>query len=197
MLRLLLSKAQECKDFWKSSKPCHVGIHLDSSLRVLSDEYPFAWFSVIFKFFLHYFVLVKLATSSIRVKEIMYSYCWLAPLASYTFSWPIHGWGSPWLMLSGPLVFFKVTSKLIINSQHFWRRVVSWCCIQFAPSNIFWKLLYIREISPKLSWWVNIETYCSIYCTQLYFGVLKFSFYSSVERYLCCVKFLHSSTQAT
>ena len=38
---------------------------LDSSLRVLSDEYPFARVSVIFQFFLHYFVLAKLATSSI------------------------------------------------------------------------------------------------------------------------------------
>ena len=27
MLRLLLPKAQWCKDFWKPSKPCHVGIH--------------------------------------------------------------------------------------------------------------------------------------------------------------------------
>ena len=27
MLRLLLSKTQEYKDFWKPSKPCHVGIH--------------------------------------------------------------------------------------------------------------------------------------------------------------------------
>ena len=27
MLRLLLSKAQERKEFWKPSKPCHVGIH--------------------------------------------------------------------------------------------------------------------------------------------------------------------------
>ena len=28
MLRLLSSKAQECKDLWKPSKPYHVGIHL-------------------------------------------------------------------------------------------------------------------------------------------------------------------------
>ena len=28
MLRLLSSEAQGCKDFWKSSKPCHIGIHL-------------------------------------------------------------------------------------------------------------------------------------------------------------------------
>ena len=27
MLRLLLAKAQVCKDFGKASKPCHVGIH--------------------------------------------------------------------------------------------------------------------------------------------------------------------------
>ena len=27
MLRLLLSKAQERKDFQKTSKPCHVGVH--------------------------------------------------------------------------------------------------------------------------------------------------------------------------
>ena len=27
MLRLLSSKAQGCKDFPKTSKPCHVGIH--------------------------------------------------------------------------------------------------------------------------------------------------------------------------
>ena len=27
MQRLLSSKAQGCKDFWKASKPCHVGIH--------------------------------------------------------------------------------------------------------------------------------------------------------------------------
>ena len=27
MLRLLLSTAKGCKDFWKPSRPCHVGIH--------------------------------------------------------------------------------------------------------------------------------------------------------------------------
>ena len=27
MLKLLSSKAQGCEDFWKPSKPCHVGIH--------------------------------------------------------------------------------------------------------------------------------------------------------------------------
>ena len=41
---------------------------LESSHWVLSDEYPFARVSVFFQLFSHYFVLVKLASSSIRVK---------------------------------------------------------------------------------------------------------------------------------
>ena len=70
MLRLLTPKAQGGKDFWKSSKPCHVGFHLiDSSHWVLSDEYPYARVPVIFQGFLHHFVLAKLATSSIRVNS--------------------------------------------------------------------------------------------------------------------------------
>ena len=44
---------------------------LDSYRRALSFEYPFALVSVIFSGFLHNFVLVKLATSSIRVKLIL------------------------------------------------------------------------------------------------------------------------------
>ena len=44
MLRLLLSKAQRCKDFWKPSKPSRVG-------WVLLDKYPFARVSVIFQVF--------------------------------------------------------------------------------------------------------------------------------------------------
>ena len=58
------------QDFRKPSKPCCVGIHW-IALWVLSDEYPYAGVSVIFKDFLHHFALSKLATSSMRVK---YSY---------------------------------------------------------------------------------------------------------------------------
>ena len=50
MLRSLLSKAQGLKDFWKPSKPCDQ-YSLDSSRRVLSDEYPFARVSVILQVF--------------------------------------------------------------------------------------------------------------------------------------------------
>ena len=41
---------------------------LERSRRVLSDEYPFARFSVIFQVFSHDFVLAKSVTSSIRAK---------------------------------------------------------------------------------------------------------------------------------
>ena len=41
MLRLLSSKAQGRKDFWKSPKPCHVGIHR-IALAENSDQYPCA-----------------------------------------------------------------------------------------------------------------------------------------------------------
>ena len=68
MLRQLSSKAQECKDFRKPSKPCHV-VYLDTSHRVLSDEYPYTRVSVTFSGFLHHFVLAKLATSSIMVNK--------------------------------------------------------------------------------------------------------------------------------
>ena len=40
---------------------------LDSSHRVLSDEYPYAWVLVIFQGFLPRFLLAELATSSTRV----------------------------------------------------------------------------------------------------------------------------------
>ena len=51
--------------YLKPFKPNHVGIHsLDSSHRVLSDEYPYARASAIFQGFFHHFLLV---TSIIRV----------------------------------------------------------------------------------------------------------------------------------
>ena len=93
-MRLLSSEAQQRKDFRKSSKPCHVGIHwivlaeyyqMSTNMPgffvifqvfhnfvmaklVLSDEYECAMVSVICQVFSP-FVLAKLATSSIiRVK---------------------------------------------------------------------------------------------------------------------------------
>ena len=63
MLRVLSSKAQGCKDFWKTSKPCHVGIHLKALAEYshMSTHVPgFQSFFII----LHNFVLAKVATSS-------------------------------------------------------------------------------------------------------------------------------------
>ena len=59
MLRLFSFKAQGCKDFWKPSKPSHVGIHW-ITCWVLSVEYPCQGFSN-FSSFLHHFVLANLA----------------------------------------------------------------------------------------------------------------------------------------
>ena len=45
MLRLLSSKAEELKRFWKSSKPCHVGIHLKALAEYsqMSTHLPGFW----------------------------------------------------------------------------------------------------------------------------------------------------------
>ena len=64
MLRLLSSEAQGRNYFWKTSKPCHVGIH-----GTTFTEYSQMCTRVPkFQLFLHHFVTAKLATSSIRVK---------------------------------------------------------------------------------------------------------------------------------
>ena len=42
---------------------------LNLVMLVLSEEYPYARVSVDFQLFLHHFVMTKLATSSIRVKN--------------------------------------------------------------------------------------------------------------------------------
>ena len=52
--------------FFYASKPCHVGMQW-IALAKLSDEYPCARISVIFKVFWLHFLLTKLATSSISV----------------------------------------------------------------------------------------------------------------------------------
>ena len=69
MLRLYSLKVQECKTFWKPSIPCHFGIHWTALIEYsyISTHVPG------FQSFLrplHYFVLTKLATTSIRVKAL-------------------------------------------------------------------------------------------------------------------------------
>ena len=62
----MLYKAHIGKDFWKLSKPCHVGIYwiAPAEYYQMSTYVPgFQSFSE----FLHHFVLAKLATRSIRV----------------------------------------------------------------------------------------------------------------------------------
>ena len=69
MLRLLSSQEQGCKDYWKWSKPCHVGIHWNalSEYSQMSTNEP--RFQSFFMFFLYHFVVAKLATSNIRILQ--------------------------------------------------------------------------------------------------------------------------------
>ena len=69
MLRLLSYKAKGCKDFWKPSTPCHVGIHWIAlaEYSLMSTHLP--GIQLFFKGFLHFLVFTKLANSSIRVKK--------------------------------------------------------------------------------------------------------------------------------
>ena len=48
--------AQGRKIFWKPSKPCHVNIYWNALSRVLSDEYPSARVSVVFKVFASFYI---------------------------------------------------------------------------------------------------------------------------------------------
>ena len=69
MLRLLSSNAQGRKDFWKPSKPCGVGIHWKALTENSQMITNMPWFKSFFGFFAP-FCIVKLATSSIRVKAL-------------------------------------------------------------------------------------------------------------------------------
>ena len=69
MLRLLLSKAQGCKDFRKTSEPCYVGIHWKALAEYSQMTTHVPEFRSFFKFFAS-FCNGKLASSSIRVKGL-------------------------------------------------------------------------------------------------------------------------------
>ena len=69
MLRLRSSMVETCKRLWKPSKPCHVGIHWKALAEYFHMSTHLPGFQS-FSNFLHHFVLAKLATSSIRVKQL-------------------------------------------------------------------------------------------------------------------------------
>ena len=51
MLRILLSKGQECKYFWKSSKPYHIGIHWIALAEYSQMSTHLPGFQSFFRFF--------------------------------------------------------------------------------------------------------------------------------------------------
>ena len=67
VLRLLSSRAQGHVHFCEPSKPCHVGI---CWIALAEHSQMNARISAVFQFFLHPFVLAKLATGSMRVKQV-------------------------------------------------------------------------------------------------------------------------------
>ena len=67
---LLSSKAQGCKDFWKPSKSCHVGIHWIALAEYSQMSTYLPGFPVIFQLFVSFWV-AKLDTSSIRVNPFL------------------------------------------------------------------------------------------------------------------------------
>ena len=71
MLPLIAFKAGGCNEFWKPTKPCHVGIYWIAltGYSQMSSRYC-ARVSVIYLVFLHHFDLAILAMSSIRVKDL-------------------------------------------------------------------------------------------------------------------------------
>ena len=71
-VRLLSAKAQGCKNLWKPSKPYHVGIHWIALIECSQMSTHLLGFQS-FSRFLHHFVLAKLVTSSIMVKQLC---CW-------------------------------------------------------------------------------------------------------------------------
>ena len=71
MLRLLSSKAQERKDFWKTSKPCHAGTHWIALAEYSHMSTHLPRFQSL-SWVLHYSILAKLANSSIWVKLFIF-----------------------------------------------------------------------------------------------------------------------------
>ena len=51
MMRLLLSKTHKCKDFWKPSEPCHVGIHWKALTEYFQMSTHLPGFQSFFRFF--------------------------------------------------------------------------------------------------------------------------------------------------
>ena len=64
MRRLLSSTAQGSEDFWKTFKPCHVGIHWKALTEFFQMSTHVPGFQSFFSGFLHHFVIAKLASRS-------------------------------------------------------------------------------------------------------------------------------------
>ena len=75
---------RKCKKFWKSFKPCHVGIHWKALAEYYQMSTHMPWFKS-FSAFLHQFVLTKSVSSSQRARH--YSFLHLFPVLTVSISW--------------------------------------------------------------------------------------------------------------
>ena len=92
MLRLLSSKAQGCKDFRKSSKPCHVGIHwkaLEERLLVGQGlgTITFLWIDRTYSFLVLYFFL-SLLPFLLTLTSIHFTLLYSSSFLSFPFPLP-------------------------------------------------------------------------------------------------------------
>ena len=88
VLRILSSKAQGREDVWKPFKPCHTCIYWKALTEYSQMSTNLSRFESFFSI-LHHFAMVKLATSSIRVKKGNDTSLWII---TYVFGL----WGNEW-----------------------------------------------------------------------------------------------------
>ena len=80
---LLKSKAQGRKWHWKSSKPCHVGIHWKTLAKYSQMSTHVPGFQSFFRF--HNFVLAKLAASIIRAIQVQVLFRYTLCMSALSF----------------------------------------------------------------------------------------------------------------
>ena len=159
MLRQLLSKVQRCKDFSKSSKPCHVGIHWIALAEYsqMSTHVP-----INFSGFLNHFWLAKLATSSIKVNGLILTFPRLKIIHLMSEMWSIYL--SLWNLyfihhftIRVPLESAVCYSHTFKNNlgmmQKFAKYLKESCCLasdQHFSFKYFPKNAFVRKVQSKL-----------------------------------------------
>ena len=120
----------------------------------------------VFPWFLHYFVLANLATSSIRVKNERVQHT--------TEKNPFMP--EAWWELSGPVILVKIALELRKYSQNIWSRVFDRFMMKISPLNILLRLLLFKDIAKlvKRFWyeWVKRGWCGCLHCDVLIWNTI-------------------------